>query len=181
MKETVFINLEPYEWRQSVRAEHGKRYNGRSLQVSARVGDGHDIELVGTDEKLEGLIVHLGILEGEPTTGDGKPLEDGIGLFVFREKRPGGHDYDATDATVGGWFFLDSDLFNEVWSQVAADSYSTCSVIVTVGPVAFQSLNWAWDVGTANKLLIEDVSVSFVRDRTRPEEGPPPPKRGLFR
>jgi hypothetical protein len=83
VNETVFIDLEPYEWRQSVRAEHGKRYNGRRLQVSARVGHGQYIELVGTDEKLEGLTIQLGILEGEPTTSDGKPFEEGIGLFVF--------------------------------------------------------------------------------------------------
>jgi hypothetical protein len=133
MKETIFINLEPYEWRQSIRAEHGKRYNGRSLQMSARVQEDQDIELVGTDEKLDGLSIHLSIMEGEPTTGDGKPLEDGIGLFVFNEKLPAGVDHGSMDATVVGWFFLDTDLFNEVWSQVADDRYSTCSVTVTVG------------------------------------------------
>lgn len=88
MKETIFINLEPYEWRQSIRAEHGKRYNGRSLQMSARVQEDQDIEFLGTDEKLEGLTVHLRIMEGEPTTGDGKPLENGIGLFVLLWVRP---------------------------------------------------------------------------------------------
>jgi hypothetical protein len=41
MKETIFINLESYEWRQSLRAERGKRYNGRSLQMAARVHEGH--------------------------------------------------------------------------------------------------------------------------------------------
>ena len=179
MKPTIFINLEPYEWRQSLRAERGKRYNGRGLQMAARVIDGADIELVGTDEKLDRLSVHLSIMEGEPTTGDGQPLEDGIGLFVFNEKRPGGDDYGPTDAMVIGWFFLDSDLFNEVWSQVAADRYSTCSVTVTVGPVAFRSVEWAWDVKGGSKLLIEDVSVAFVRDKTKPKEMPPP-KRGLF-
>jgi hypothetical protein len=148
--------------------------------MAAHVSDGRDIELVGTDEKLEGLTVHLGILEGEPTTGDGRPFEDGIGLFVFREKRPAGDDYDATDATVGGWFFLDSDLFNEVWSQVSVGRYSTCSITVTIGPVASRALDWVWDVRTANKLVIQDVSVSFVREKTKPTEAPPP-KRGLFR
>jgi hypothetical protein len=63
---------------QSLRAEHGKRYKGRSLQMAARVGEGHDIELVGTDEKLDGLTIHLSLMEGEPTTSDGKPLEDGM-------------------------------------------------------------------------------------------------------
>src|SRR5664279_588930 len=43
-----------------------------SRWMAAHVSDGRDIELVGTDEKLEGLTVHLGILEGEPTTGDGR-------------------------------------------------------------------------------------------------------------
>jgi hypothetical protein len=36
-----------------------------------------------TDEKLEGLTVYLDLLEGEPTSGDGKPFKDGIGLFVY--------------------------------------------------------------------------------------------------
>jgi hypothetical protein len=147
--------------------------------MAARVGEGHDIELVGTDEKLDGLSIHLSIMEGEPTTGDGKPLEDGIGLFVFNENRPEGVDYGSTDAMVVGWFFLDKDLYDEVWSQVAADRYSTCSVTVTVGPVASRNFDWAWDVKTGSRLFIQDVSVSFVRDKTKPKEMPPA-KRGLF-
>jgi hypothetical protein len=179
MKPTVFLNLEPYEWRHSLRAEHGKRYNGRSLQMVARVSGDHDIQLVGTDEKLDALSVHLGILEGEPTTGDGKPFNDGIGLFVFNERRPAGVDYGSTDAMVVGWFFLDSDLYNEVWTQTAADSYSSCSVTVTVGPVASRSLDWAWDVRSGGRLIIQDVSVAFVRDKSKPKEVPVP-KRGFF-
>jgi hypothetical protein len=179
VKETVFINLEPYEWRQSIRAEHGKRYNGRSLQMAARVGEGHDIELVGTDEKLDGLVVSLGIMEGEPTSDDGKPFENGIGLFVFNEKRPGGVDYGSTDAMVIGWFFLDKDLYDEVWSQVAADRYSSCHITVTVSPIASPNFDWAWDVKIGSRLFIQDVSVAFVRDKSKPKEMPPP-KPGLF-
>jgi hypothetical protein len=179
MKEAISINLEPYEWRQSLRAEHGKRYNGRGMGMSARVREGHEIKLVGTDEKLQGIPIHLSIMEGEPTSGDGKPFKDGIGLFVFNEKRPGGVDYASTDTMIAGWFFLDSDLYNELWSQVAVDRYSSCTVTVTVGPVVFQSVAWAWDVKTGGRLFVQDVSVSFVRDKTKPKETPPP-KRGLF-
>lgn len=180
VKNTIFVNLEPYEWRQSVRAERGKRYNGRAMQMTARVTDGSDIELIGSDEKLNDLAVHLSILEGEPTTGDGKPFEDGIGVFVFNEKRPGGVDYGSTDAMVVGWFFLERDLYSELWSQIAADRYSNCYVTVTVGPVAFRSIEWAWDVNQRSKLFIEDVSISFVRDKSKKEE-PPATKPGLFR
>jgi hypothetical protein len=178
--ETISINLEPYEWRQSIRAEHGKRYNGRRMQMAARVGEDHDIELLGTDEKLEGLTIHLSILEGEPTSGDGKPFEDGLGIFVFNEKRPGGVDYDSTDATVVGWFFLESELYSELWSQVAADRYSSCYVVVTVGPITSRNFDWAWDVKARRNLIIQDASVGFVRDKTKPKEEPPP-KRGFFR
>jgi hypothetical protein len=178
VKETTFIKLEPYEWRQSIRAEHRGRYNGRSLQMAARVAEEHDIQLIGTDEKFDGLSVHLGVMEGEPTTGDGKPLDEGIGVFVFNEKRPGGDDYDSMDAMVVGWFFLDSDLYSEVWSQVAADRYSRCSVTVTVGPVPFRSVEWVWDVTAHKKLFIQDASIAFVRTKPKAE---PPPKRGFFR
>ena len=68
--------------------------------MTARVIGDHDIELVGTDEKLDGLSIHLGIMEGEPTTGEGKSFTDGIGLFVFNEKRQAGVDYGSTDAMV---------------------------------------------------------------------------------
>jgi hypothetical protein len=51
---------------------------------------------------LDNLVVHLTFLEGEPTTADGKPFDEGIGLFVFHEERPAGHDQDASDAMVVG-------------------------------------------------------------------------------
>ena len=178
-KQTIFINLEPYEWRQTLRAERARRYNGRALQMSARFTKDHGIELVGAEGKLDDLIVRLALLEGEPTTADGKPLDEGIGLFVFNDARPGGYDYDASDAMVTGWFFLDSNLYNDVWSQVSVGRHSDCSVTVTVGPVAFQSDNWAWDVKAHKRLFIEDASIMFVRGQTRPEQ--PSPKRGLFK
>jgi hypothetical protein len=178
MKETIFINLEPYEWRHSLRAERGRRYNGRGLQTAARITQ-HDIELLNTDAKLNGLTVHLSIMDGKPTMGDGQSFEGGIGLFVFNEKQPGGDDYGPQDAMVIGWFFLDTNLYNELWSQVAADRYSSCSITVTVGPVTFQSLDWAWDVKANKKLFIEDVSIEFVRDKTKVTEVPPP-RRGFF-
>jgi hypothetical protein len=180
-KQTVFINLETHEWRQNVRADRARRYGGRALQMSARATKDHGIELVGAEEKLDNLIVHLSILEGEPTMADGKPLDEGIGLFVFNHSRPGGHDYDDLDAMVVGWFFLDTDLYNEVWSQVAADRYSDCTVTVTIGPITFESDNWAWDVKTNKRLFIEDVSITFVRDKTRPAAEQQARKRGLFR
>ena len=112
--------------------------------------------------------------------GSDRGQEDGIGLFVFNERRPGGDDYGPEDAMVMGWFFLESDLYSELWSQVAADRYSSCSITVTVGPVAFRSVEWAWDVKANKQLFIEDVSVAFVRDKTKRSEEPPP-KRGFFR
>jgi hypothetical protein len=72
-----------------------------------------------------------------------------------------------------------SDLYSEVWSQVAADRYSTCSATASVRPVAFRNFDWAWDVKTGSRLIIEDAWVSFVRNKTKPKEEPPP-KRGLF-
>lgn len=74
---------------------------------------------------------------------------------------------------------MESDLFNEVWSQVVSDRYSSCIVTITIGPVASRNFDWAWDVKATNKLFIKDASVSFVRVKTKPEEKPPP-KRGLF-
>jgi hypothetical protein len=59
----------------------------------------------------------------------------GIGLLVFNHSRPGGHDYDASGAMVVGRFFWDTEIYNEVWSQVAADRYSDCTITVTVGPI----------------------------------------------
>jgi hypothetical protein len=180
-KQTIFIDLEPYEWRQTIRAEHNGRYGGRALKMTARVTKDHAIELVGTEEKLDNLIVQLSILEGEPTTADGKPLDEGIGLFVFNDARPGGYDYDASDAMVAGWFFLEANLYNDVWSQVSVGRHSDCSVTVTIGPVTFQSDNWAWDVKTHKRLFIEDASITFVRNKPRPAVEQPPGKGGLFR
>jgi hypothetical protein len=180
VKHTIFIDLEPREWRQSIRAERGRRYNGRALQMSARAAEDPGIELVGVKDKLDNLVVHLTLLEGEPTTADGKPLDEGIGLLVFNEERPGGHDQDASDAMVVGWFFLDADIYKEVWSQVAADRYTDCTVTVTIGPITFQSDSWVWDVTAHKRLFIEDASITFVRDKARSELGPPR-RRGLFR
>ncbi|MDE5446527.1 hypothetical protein GWG65_35230 [Bradyrhizobium sp. CSA207] len=165
MIQNISLNLEPYEWRQSLRAEHERRNKGRGLQVATRVLRCSDFELLNTDAKLDGLTIHLSVTEGEPPL-----LEDGIGSFVFIERQRGGYDYGPMEAMVNGRFFLDSDLYNELWSQVAADCYSNCTITATVGPVPFRSGGWEWDVKASKKLRIEDVSVTFSRVSGRPVE-----------
>jgi hypothetical protein len=179
MKNNIYINLEPSEWRQSIRSEHGRRYNGRGLQVSARVVDAEDVELLNTDAMLNGIVAHLGIQPGTPTSGDGKPFEDGIGMFAFNEKNPGGVDYGPTDAMIVGWFFLDDEDYQDLWHQIAGDTYVSSSITLSVGPVIFKSVpEWAWDVAKNHHLIIESASISFSRHKIKKEE--PPQKRGFF-
>jgi hypothetical protein len=175
MIETIFINLELCYWSQSLRAEHGRRNNGLGFQMAARVHRCSDVELLNTDRKLDGLTVHLSVREGEPPL-----LDDGIGSFVFNERHPARDDHGPIEAMVIGQFFLDANLYNELWSQVAADRYSNCAITVTVGPVPFRSGAWEWDVKARKALLIKDVSVTFSRGMAREREDQRPPKRRLF-
>ncbi|MGY3511823.1 hypothetical protein ACVIQY_004798 [Bradyrhizobium sp. USDA 3051] len=177
MKSTMFINLEPYEWRQSLRGDETKKYAGRGMQLSARMTDVRDIELLNTDEKLGDIIAHIGIHSGEPTMGDGKPLEAGIGLFVFNERRPSD---EYSEAMIIGWFCLAPEDYDEVWRQVADDNYTSCTVTLEVGPMQHKGAGWAWDVKRESKLYVDNGQLYFIHSRAKKEEPQPARKRGLF-
>jgi hypothetical protein len=51
---------------QSIRAEHGKRYDGRAMQVTARVTDGSDIELIGQGGGAAGPLRGLKLAPSSP-------------------------------------------------------------------------------------------------------------------
>ncbi|MGY3618407.1 hypothetical protein [Bradyrhizobium sp. USDA 10063] len=182
MKQSIFVKLEPYEWTQSLRGEHARRYNGRNLGLSAHVMAAKHVVLVNSNEKLEHLTAHMSLHSGEPKMGDGKPFTEGIGMFVFNEARPGGIDYPGIDAAIMGWFYLDPELYEEAWAQVAANTYSSCTLSLTVKPVPFHGIEWHWDVKNNGKLIIDAADMYFSRSRTLKREPPePPPKRGFFR
>jgi hypothetical protein len=60
--------------------------------------------------------------------------------------------------------FLDADIYNEVWSQVAADRYTDCTVTVTIGPITFQSDNWGLGREGAQEAFHRRGVYTFVRE-----------------
>src|SRR5437588_384377 len=61
VRDTLWFNLEPTEWRSSIRSSVGKKYDGRVLQVVCSFIDGADIQPLNTHERLPALTVHMSI------------------------------------------------------------------------------------------------------------------------
>jgi hypothetical protein len=140
---------------------------------------GADIKLLNTRERLTGLKVHLSIMAGEPTLGDGKPLVGSIGMLAFNEAQPANDEFGPSEAMLAGWCFVGHDDHADIWHQVSLNNHAGCDITVTVGPIISNATpDWSWDV--KQNLRIEDIGVAFVRRKVEPTEGKPT-KRGIFR
>jgi hypothetical protein len=71
---------------------------------------------------LSAFLVDLSILDEEPQTAEGKPLEHGIGLLVFKHERP------EIAAYTNGWFPLRGKNYDAVWDQVHHGAYAGCEI-----------------------------------------------------
>jgi hypothetical protein len=140
--------------------------------------EGADIKLLNTRERLTGLKVHLSIMAGEPTLGDGKPLVGSIGMLAFNEAQPANGEFGPSEAMLGGWCFVGHDDHADIWHQVSLNNHAGCDITVTVGPIISNATpDWSWDV--KQNLRIEDIGVAFVRRKVEPTEAKPT-KRGFF-
>jgi hypothetical protein len=178
MIDTLWFNLQPTEWRSSVRADLKRKHEGRNLQVVCSVMQGADIHLLNTRERLTGLTVHLGIMAGEPTQGDGKPLVGSIGMLAFHEAQPANDEFGPSEAMLMGWCFVGHEEHADIWHQVSLNNHASCDITVTVGPIISNATpDWSWDV--KQNLRIEDIGVAFARRKVETKEEKPT-KRGIF-
>ncbi|GMP05241.1 hypothetical protein [Bradyrhizobium sp. TM239] len=178
MLNSIHLFLDILEWRQTIRDEKQKRYHGRGLSLTALATNVHDIQLINMPERLRELQFHLTVHEGTARVANGEPFEDGIGVMVLHPSEPARDDLPAIDAMVSGWFFLQADLYHDVWQQVSADNYSSARLSLYAGPFGFDVMEWIWDYKKNPGLNIEEASFEFVRNKRAIQ--PPPLKKSLF-
>jgi hypothetical protein len=160
--DSCFIELRPVEWIQTISTRTSIYVEGRSLIVNCKLERDHEFVL-SNKRNLHDLSVNLSILDGPPTRGNGEPLERGIGLLSFFDRREQRDDIDGNDAFVGGWFCLKPDLYADLWEQVREGGYSDCLIDLDVAPVAGKGFGWVWDVEAYRSLFILSASVKFTR------------------
>src|SRR5262249_40542204 len=77
---------------------------------------------LSTGAKLSEFLADLSIMDEEPPYADGRPLEHGIGLLVFKHDRP------EVAAYTQGWFPLRGKNYDAVWDQVHHGRYAACNI-----------------------------------------------------
>ncbi|WP_128928767.1 hypothetical protein [Bradyrhizobium guangxiense] len=177
MLHNIHLYFDVLEWRQSVREERKKKYRGRGLNLVARATNVRDIRLINMPEKLRDLEFHLTVVEGTPVLVSGEPFEDGIGIIILHQCEPARDDLPEIEAMVTGWFYVESDLYQELWQQVLTDNYSSSRMELEAGPFGFDMMEWTWDPATQAQLNVQYAAFDFVRSKRKE---PPPLKKGLF-
>jgi hypothetical protein len=151
----ISIRLKPYEWVQTINRYPDIKVEGRRLRLKARAEPGH--LLLSNNEELSNLDIDLQIFDLDPGQVNGKPLETGFGRFIYR--KPVG----ALGTHIDGWFCLEPESFSELWNQVREGGYSDCRMGLDVEPVAFNGVEWEWDVIGNFGLFITSASIDFTR------------------
>jgi len=96
---TAHVRLKPIEWFQEIRHYPQQGGEGRYLGATCAYSDDSNVRL-STGAKLSEFLADLSIMDEEPQYADGRPLEHGIGLLVFKHDRP------EVAAYTQGWFPL---------------------------------------------------------------------------
>lgn len=118
--------------------------------------------------RLEELAVHMNIFEANRVQTQLAKLPQGaLGSFSFHEATPRHIDLPAMEAHLSGWFVLNAQSFDDAWNQVQQGGYSECTINLDIGPIEtpkpIESDEWLWDVANSPRLIIETVSVAFIR------------------
>ena len=169
---TAHVHLRPIEWFQEIRHYPQQGGEGGYLGATCAYSDDSNVRL-STGAMLSAFLADLSIMDEEPQSADGKPLEHGIGLLVFKHDRP------EIAAYTQGWFPLRGKNYDAVWDQVHHGAYAGCDIDMWLTPLVSEPPNLVWDVD--RPVFITAASVRFAR--TPPLQEPPTQPRhrgGLF-
>ena len=118
---TAHVRLKPIEWFQEIGHYPKQGGEGRYLRATCTYSDDSNVRL-STGETLSAFLADLSIMDEEPQNADGKPLEHGIGLLVFKHDRP------EIAAYTQGLFPLRGKNYDAVWDQVHHGAYAGCDI-----------------------------------------------------
>src|SRR5437868_1723358 len=127
----LFLNIE--KWWQAV--SHGEKWPSQSFRFSARPRSDETFRIVG--DRFRDLSAHLSIVRSEPSQN--KP-ERGIGILAYHPEREAQYDAPGSEAFIGGWFWMPTQAYDEIWDQVRESSYLGCSLEIDVAPVDFDAM-----------------------------------------
>jgi hypothetical protein len=168
---TAHVRLKPIEWFQEIRHYPQQGGEGRYLGSTCAYSDDSNVRL-STGAKLSEFLADLSIMDEEPQYADGRPLEDGIGLLVFKHDRP------EVAAYTQGWFPLRGKNYDAVWDQVHHGRYAACNIDMWLSPLVSEPPNLVWNVD--RPVFITAASVRFARTPPLQEPTQPRRRRGLF-
>ncbi len=174
---SLFLTVD--SWSQTI--THGEKWPRHQFRFSARAREDEDLKLVGGPD-IRKLIVQLSIVRGRP---EKEPPEPGIGILAYHPEQPPRDDIDGMECFIGGWFWMEEDLYDEVWGQVRENKYTDCTVDIDIAPIEFGTFTFKWDVGKKNVISIQRAGVMFGRLLKSPptelDTSPAPTKgAGLF-
>ena len=126
----AFLRLRAVGWSQIL--SNDEDYPPRQFNVVARTADNESLLFNAKSQRpLQNMSVHLSVLSGLPE----KPPKRGIGVLAYYPERPASRDIEKTEEFLGGWFWLENSVFDEVWVQVRENRYDECEVEVEFAPV----------------------------------------------
>jgi hypothetical protein len=151
---TARVRLKPIEWFQEIGHYPQQGGEDRYLRATCTYSDNPKVRLT-TGAQLSAFLADLTIMDEEPQYADGKPLEHGIGLLVFKHDRP------ELAASTNGWFSLRGKNYDAVWDQVHHGGYAGCNIDMWLSPLLSEPTNLVWDVD--RPVFITAASVRFAR------------------
>lgn len=175
---SLFLTVD--SWWQTI--THGEKWPRHQFRLAARPRADEDLELVGGPD-IRKLMVHLSVVRGRP---EENPPERGIGILAYHPETPSRDDIGGTECFISGWFWMEADLYDEVWGQVRENNYTDCTVDIDIAPIEFETFTFKWDVGEKKVISINRAGVMFGRTLESPQprlDSAPAPKKGsnLFR
>jgi hypothetical protein len=168
---TAHVRLKPIQWFQEIGHYPKQGGEGRYLRATCTYEDDSNVRL-STGARLSAFLADLSIVDEEPQNADGKPLEHGIGLLVFK------HDGPEIAAYTNAWFPLRGKNYDAVWDQVHRGAYAGCEIDMWLSPLVSEPPNLVWDVD--RPVFITAASVRFARTPPLPEPHQPRRRKGLF-
>lgn len=152
MLHLIHLSLVPITWSQTLSHE-----GATILRARMKCAPHVRCELKLRDTRLTEHEIELTILNGEVTA------EDRIKYKLVHEAIGGLWLVDDKDvaAFVYGWFFINTNVYDDLWEQVRQGGYAGCSFSLDVGPVEDDQ---RWSGGP---LFILGASISFDRKPPR--------------
>ena len=114
---SAHVRLKPIQWSQEIGHYPQQGGEDRYLMATCTYHDDSNVRL-STGARLSAFLVDLSILDEGPRNADGKPLEHGIGMLVFKHERP------EIAAYTNAWFPLRGKNYDAVWDQVHRGAYA---------------------------------------------------------